>query len=138
MARILGIDYGTKRTGLATTDPLQIIATALETVPTEAVKSWLENYVRTETVERFVLGEPLHEDGNPAQIHDRVLEFRDWLEKTFPDLPVVLQDERYSSVRARSVILQSGAKRKKRRDKSLVDKVSAVLILEDYMRENVW
>ena len=138
MPRILCFDYGTKKTGIATTDPLQIIATAIGTTPTEALKNWLEKYLREEEVERFVLGEPLHPDGNPAQIHEQVLTFRDYLTKTYPTIPVTLQDERYSSARARDIILRSGAKKKKRRDKTLVDKVSAVLILEDYMQENVW
>ena len=138
MPRILCFDYGTKKTGIATTDPLQIIATAIGTTPTEALKDWLEIYLREEEVERFVLGEPLHPDGNPAQIHEQVLTFRDYLMKTYPTIPVTLQDERYSSARARDVILRSGVKKKKRRDKTLVDKVSAVLILEDYMQENVW
>ena len=138
MPRILAFDYGTKRTGIAVTDPLQLIAAPLETVPTGQVEAWLKTYTCTEEIERFVVGEPLHADGNPAQIHDKVMEFCQFLEKEYPDIPITLQDERYSSERAKQVILQSGVRKKKRRDKSLVDKVAAVLILEDYMNENVW
>ena len=138
MPRILAFDYGTKRTGIAVTDPLQLIAAPLETVPTDGVEAWLKTYTFTEEIERFVVGEPLHADGNPAQIHDKVIEFCQFLEREYPHIPITLQDERYSSERAKQVILQSGVRKKKRRDKSLVDKVAAVLILEDYMNEEVW
>lgn len=136
MPRILAIDYGTKRTGLAVTDPLQIIATGLDTVPTSNLLPFLEEYLQNEEVETFVLGEPLYPDGNPAQIHHLVIGLKRKLEKTYPSIPVVLQDERYTSEEAKEVIRNSGVKKKKRRDKSLVDKVSAVLILQDYMEIN--
>lgn len=133
MARILGIDYGTKRTGLATTDPLQIFASGLDTVATPDIFDYLTKYIQEEEVEKIVVGEPLYPDGNPAQIHHLVIGFTRKLRKLFPNIEVVLHDERFTSEEAKRVILQSGAKKKKRRDKALVDKVSAALILKDYL-----
>ena len=133
MARILAIDYGTKRTGLAVTDPLQIIANGLDTVPTADLLEYLSTYFQKEAVETIVLGEPLYPDGNPAQIHHLVIGFSRKLKKLYPDKEVVLHDERFTSEDAKRAILMSGAKRKKRQDKSLVDKISAVIILQDYM-----
>ncbi len=134
MPRILAIDYGTKRTGLAVTDPLQLIAQSLATVPTGDVFGFLKKYFDEEEVELIVVGLPLYPDGNPAQIAPLVDKFVKQLNKEFPHLPVAMQDERYSSETAKDFILKSGARRKKRRDKSLVDKVSAAIILEDYMK----
>lgn len=134
MARILAIDYGTKRTGLAVTDPLQIIASGLETIPTREVFDYLSDYVRAEEVEKIVVGAPLHLDGTPAQIAHLVIGFVRQLSKLFPDIEIVTHDERFTSVEAKRIILQSGVKKKKRRDKSLVDKISAVLILQDYLQ----
>lgn len=136
MGRILAIDYGSKRTGLAVTDPLQIIANRLETVPTNKLFEYLTDYLQQEEVERIVVGEPLYPDGAPAQLMPQVIGFVRKLRKLFPELPVVFQDERYTSETAKEVIRQSGAKRKKRQDKGLVDQVAAVLILQDYLEEN--
>jgi putative Holliday junction resolvase len=133
LARILAIDYGTKRTGIAVTDPLQIIATGLDTVPTERVLDFLQKYISEEEVERIVVGEPMHWDGNPAQIAPQVQAFVRRLMELFPHLEVFMQDERFTSQDAKKIILQSGAKKKKRQDKSLVDKVSAILILQEYL-----
>lgn len=133
MSRILAIDYGTKRTGLAVSDPLQIIANPMDTIPTAGLLDFLKQYVEREEVEAIVVGEPLYPDGNPAQIHHLVVGFVRQLKKLFPGIEVVTHDERFTSEQAREVILQSGAGKKKRRDKSLVDKISAVLILQDYM-----
>lgn len=133
MARILSIDYGTKRTGIAVSDPLQIIANGLDTVPTHQLMPYLAQYFSQEEVETIVLGEPLHMDGNPAQLHSVILKLAERLRKKYPDKEVVLQDERFTSEDAKRAILMSGAKKKKRRDKALVDKISAVIILQDYM-----
>lgn len=133
MARILAIDYGTKRTGLAVTDPLQIIATGLDTVPTQGLIEYLQRYLAQEAVETIVVGEPLYPDGQPAQIHHFVVGLVRRLRKLFPDVEVVTQDERYSSEEAKEIIRQSGAKKKKRQDKALIDKVSATIILRDYL-----
>ena len=135
MARILGIDYGTKRVGVATTDPLQIIASALTTVATKDIFTFLATYLSEEEVECIVVGEPLHEDGTPAQIAHLVLGFVRKLKELYPDLLIVTQDERYTSREAQAIILKSGAKKKKRQDKSLVDKISAALILQAYMEK---
>lgn len=138
VARIMAIDYGTKRVGLAVTDPLKIIANGLDTVATAEVFEFLKNYMETEEVETIVVGEPMHADGNPAQIEPLVQKFVQKLEKEFPNISIERQDERYTSVEARRIILQSGASKKKRRDKKLVDKISAVLILQDYLEDNYY
>lgn len=133
MSRIMGIDYGTKRTGIAVTDPLQIIASALTTVPTHELFDFIAKYLKEEEVEAIVVGEPMYPDGNPAQIADQVKGFVNKLRKQYPDIQVFMQDERYTSNMAKQIILQSGANRKKRQDKALVDKVSAAIILEDFL-----
>ena len=133
MARILGIDYGTKRVGIATTDPLQIISSALTTVATKDVFTFLEKYISEEEVECIVVGEPLHLDGTPAQIAHLVVGFVRKLKESYPTIKIEMQDERYTSKEAQAIILKSGAKKKKRQDKSLIDKVSAALILQAYM-----
>jgi len=138
MGRILAIDFGLKRTGIAVTDPLKIIASGLTTVPTTEVLDFLKKYCASEEVETFVVGLPLHPDGNPAQIAPQADAFVERLKKLFPEKPVARQDERYTSNEAKRIILQSGVKKQKRRDKTLVDKVAAALILEQYMQENHW
>lgn len=135
MARILAIDYGTKRTGIAVTDPLQIIANGLDTLPTEQVFDFLKKYIAEEPVETIVVGEPMYPDGNPAQIAPQVQAFVKQLRELFPTLKVLMQDERFTSEDAKKIILQSGAKKKKRQDKGLVDKISAVLILQEYLEK---
>ena len=135
----MSIDYGTKRVGVAVTDPLQIIANGLETVPTPEIFNFLKQYMVEEEVVEMVVGMPYHLDGNPTHVSPLIEEFIKKINKLFPALKVVTQDERFTSVDAKKIILQSGAKKKKRRDKSLVDKISAVLILQEYMetkREN--
>jgi putative Holliday junction resolvase len=138
MSRILAIDFGLKRTGIAVTDPLKIIASGLTTVPTHEVLAFLQKYCAEEPVECFVVGLPLYPDGNPAQIAAQADAFARRLGKLFPDKPVFRQDERNTSNEAKRIILQSGVKKQKRRDKALVDKIAAALILEQYMQENHW
>lgn len=138
MARVLAIDYGTKRSGMAVTDPLQLTIGGLDTLPTEELMDFLQRYLEAEEVETIVLGEPLHPDGRPAQIHHLVMGLARRLQKQFPQVEVVFQDERFTSEDAKTVIRQSGVGKKKRRDKELVDKVSAVLILKDYMESHRW
>lgn len=138
MGRILAIDYGSKRTGIAVTDPLKIIASGLTTIPTAELMDFLEKYCSQEEVEGFVVGLPMHADGNPAQIAPQVDLFVKKLQEKFPDRPIARQDERYTSVDAQRLILQSGIKKQKRRDKALVDKIAAALILEQYMEANYW
>ncbi len=138
MGRILAIDFGLKRTGIAVTDPLKIIASGLTTVPTPEIFDFLKKYCAAENVEIFVVGLPLHADGNPAQIARQVDDFVEKLQKTFPEIPIRRQDERNTSSDAKKIILQSGIGKKKRQDKSRVDKVAAALILEQFMQENYW
>jgi len=138
VGRIISIDYGTKRTGIAVTDPLQIIASGLTTVHTSELWDWLQTYIAEESVDKVVLGEPLHHDDKPAQFHHLVIGFSRKIKKEYPDIEVVLWDERFTSQAAKQAILLSGAKKKKRRQKDLVDKMSAALILQDYMENNVW
>lgn len=133
MPRIVAIDYGTKRTGIAATDPLQIIASGIGTFPTDEVLPFLKGYLSSEEVGCIVVGDPKYPDGNPAQIAPQVQAFVRKLRETFPGLDVVLHDERFTSEEAKQVIRQVVPSRKKRRDKGLVDKVSAVIILQDYL-----
>jgi putative Holliday junction resolvase len=138
MSRILAIDYGLKRCGIAVTDPLRIIASGLTTVETKELMDFLKTYCAEEDVACFVVGLPMHHDGNPAQIAPQVDAFSEKLQKQFPDKPVFRYDERYTSKEASKIILQSGIKKSKRRDKALVDKIAAALILEHYMEANHW
>lgn len=138
MSRIIAIDFGLKRTGIAVTDPLKIIASGLTTLPTAEVLAFLKKYCAEEPVECFVVGLPLYPDGNPAQIAAQADAFAQQLRKQFPDKPVFRQDERYTSNEAKRILLQSGAKKQKRRDKALVDKIAAALILEQFMQEHHW
>lgn len=133
VARIISIDYGTKRVGLAVTDPLQIIATGLDTVPTANIFDYLAQYFQTEEVEKIVVGEPFNLDGTPSEVTPHIKGFITKLSKLYPTIPIDRQDERFTSVEARAAILQSGVKKKKRRDKTLVDKISAVIILQNYL-----
>lgn len=134
MSRIMGIDYGTKRTGIAVTDPLQIIASGLTTVSTHELFDFLEKYFSEEEVEMVVVGESYHKDGNPTKVMQHITGFVRKLRKKYPDLEVVMHDENHTSSRAKEIILESGIPQKKRRDKSLLDKIAAALILEDYLK----
>ena len=138
MARIMAIDYGAKKTGVAVTDALHITITGLDTVATKDLISFLETYFQEEEVSTIVLGMPHHPDGQPAQLAPAILALGEKLKEKFSDKAIAFQDETYTSVEARQFILQSGARKKKRRDKSLVDKVSATLILRDYMEARHW
>lgn len=133
MSRILAIDYGKKRTGLAATDPMQIIASPLDTVATSDLWSFLKDYIDTEPVEAIVMGQPTHADGSPTYLQADITTLHAKLSKTYPHIPLHYQDESLTSAQAKAIIRTSGAKKKKRRDKSLVDKVSAVLILQRFL-----
>ncbi len=134
MARILSIDYGRKRTGLAVTDPLQIIAGGLATVSTSELFDWLKSYVEREQVERIVIGEPRQMDGSPSENLARVQQFVNRWRKAVPAIPIEFYDERFTSVLAHQAMLDGGLKKKARQNKALVDEISATIILEDYMR----
>ncbi|HZH55229.1 MAG TPA: Holliday junction resolvase RuvX [Sphingobacteriaceae bacterium] len=133
--RIMAFDYGTKRIGVAVTDPLQIIANALTTVHPDEVWNFLAKYLEQEPVAKFIVGLPLQMDGTPSQSSSHVVGFVRKLKKTYPQIPVETMDERFTSKMATASILASGANRKQRRDKSLVDAVSATLILQSYMEK---
>lgn len=133
MARILSIDYGKKRTGLAVTDPLQIIAGGLVTVVTSGLFDFLRDYVAKEQVERIVIGEPKQSDGSPSENMQRVTRFVNRWRKAFPTIPIELYDERFTSVLAHRAMIEGGLHKKKRQDKALVDEISATIILQSYL-----
>ena len=134
MGRILSIDYGKKRTGLAVSDPLQLIAGGLATVATHELFDFLTRYVTREPVERIVIGEPRQPKGQPSENMERVRQFVNRWRKQRPDIPIEYYDERFTSVLAHQAILAGGLHKKARQDKALVDEISATIILEDYMR----
>lgn len=133
MPRILSIDYGKRRTGLAVTDPLQLIAGGLCTVETPQLLAYIQNYVSREEVERIVVGLPTQTNGQPSENQARVREFVGRLRKALPNIPVEFYDERFTSVLAHQAMLESGIGRKRRQDKALVDEISATIILQSYM-----
>ena len=134
MARILSIDYGKKRTGLAVTDPLQIIAGGLATVATSELFDYLQAYIAREQVEMIVIGEPRQPNGEPSENLARVQQFVNRWRKAVPQVPIQYYDERFTSVLAHQAMLDGGLKKKARQNKGLVDEISATIILEDYMR----
>lgn len=134
MSRILSIDYGKKRTGLAVTDPLQIIANGLTTVETKDLLDFLLKYVKEEEVGQIVIGKPMQPNGQPSENLGRVEAFVNRWRKVSPSVPIVFYDERFTSVLAHRAIIDGGVKKKARREnKGLVDEVSATIILQDYM-----
>lgn len=133
MGRALAIDYGTKRTGIAVTDPLRIIATPLDTVPTHELLNYLKAYLQKESVDEFIVGMPktlMNEDSETAPM---VRQFVVQLKKTFPEKPVHLADERFTSSMAKRAMIDGGMKKKDRRNKSNVDKISATIILQSFL-----
>ena len=134
VARILSIDYGKKRTGLAVTDPLQIVPGGLATVPTPELLGFLKDYFTREKVERVVIGEPRQMNGQASENLARVRQFVAIFKKTFPDMPIDYYDERFTSVLAHRAMLDSGINKKARQNKALVDEISATIILQDYLQ----
>ena len=133
MPRILSIDYGKRRTGLAVTDPLQIIAGGLATVSTSELYDYLVAYVSREPVERIIIGKPIQTNGLPSENLARVEQFVNRWRKHQPQLPIEYVDERYTSVLAHRAMIDGGLKKKARQDKALVDEISATIILQSYM-----
>ena len=132
--RILSIDYGKKRTGIAVTDPLQLIAGGLATVSTSELFEFLARYVAQEQVERIVVGKPMQPNGSPSENMARVQQFVARWRKQYPSIPIEYYDERYTSVLAHRTIIESGIRKKERRDnKGLVDTISATILLQDWM-----
>ena len=133
MDRIVGIDYGRRRTGLASSDPLGIFASALDTVDTAKLIDYIKNYANGERIIRFVVGYPRNLDGAPAEAAADVDIFLKLLSKAFPDIPVSLEDERFTSVLAHRAMIDGGMKASDRRDKASVDRISAAIILQGYL-----
>ena len=134
MDRIIGIDFGSARTGIAVSDPLRIFASALDTLPSAKIIAYLKKYEEQgERIVRFVVGYPLALDGSPAQSASGVEEFLKKVQKAFPDVPITLEDERFTSVLAHRAMIDGGMKASRRRDKKEVDRISAAIILQSYL-----
>jgi len=133
MNRTIGIDYGRARVGVAVSDPLGIFASPMETVPSAKIIEYLQKYAEKETIERFVVGYPINLNGRPSEAAADVDKFLKALAKAFPDIPVSLEDERFTSVLAHRAMIDGGMKKSERRDKASVDKISAAIILQSYI-----
>lgn len=133
MPRLLAIDYGLKRTGIAVTDPLQIIATGLTTVESPKLIDFLKSYFVREQVEKIIIGEPKNLDDSDTHATEPVRKIVEKLKKTFPAIPVVLVDERYTSSMAKRAMIDMGMKKKQRRDKAAVDEIAATIMLQEYL-----
>ena len=137
MDRIIGIDYGRRRVGVAVSDPLRIFASALDTVPSAKIIEYLKKYAQKEVITRFVVGYPMNMDNRPSEAAADVEIFLKNLAKAFPDIPVTREDERFTSVLAHRAMIEGGMKAKDRRDKNSVDRISAAIILQSYLdRQN--
>ena len=134
MGRILAIDYGRKRTGIAVTDPLQIIAGNLATVPTHTLLAFIKDYIAREQVDRIVIGQPTQLNGEPSESMKYITPFVNRLRKELPDMTVVMYDERFTSSIAHQAMIDGGMKKSDRRDKSRVDAIAATIILNDYLQ----
>ncbi|MCL8006423.1 Holliday junction resolvase RuvX [Gelidibacter japonicus] len=133
MARILAIDYGTKRTGIAVTDELQIIASGLTTVATKELLPFLKDYISKENVELFLVGEPRQMNNEVSESEESIQSFLKKLAKSIPDMPVKRVDERFTSKMAFQTMIDSGLKKGQRKNKALVDEISATIILQSYL-----
>jgi len=135
MARILAVDYGLKRTGLAVTDDLQIIASGLKTVQTNEIFAFLESYLEVEQVELFVVGEPKQMNYSASEVEKHILPFIKKLKLKFPNIPVQRIDERFTSKMAFQAMIDGGLKKKQRQNKALIDQISATIILQTYLEQ---
>lgn len=136
MGRVLAFDYGKVRTGMAVTDPLRIIATPLETVPTSSLFEFLSRYIENEQVDEFVVGRPRTLANKPSEIDGDVTRFVSELKRQFPGKAVSEMDERFTSRMAKDTLIRGGMKKKERRNKGHVDRISATLILQDFLQRN--
>lgn len=136
MGRIVALDYGKIRTGIAVTDELQLIASGLITVPTHELLNFLKKYAADENVDKWVLGEPKQMNNKPSESEALILAFIKKLRMAFPEIPVERQDERFTSKMAVQSMLEGGSKKQQRRNKALVDEISATLILQSYIARN--
>ena len=135
MGRVVALDYGSKRVGIAVTDPLKIIATPLETVQTKEIINFLKRYDKREEIEEFVVGNPYDLKGNPTNATHLVKEFVIKLQQSFPGKQISLEDEKYTSKIATAAMLAGGMKKKDRRKKENIDKISATIILQSYLEK---
>lgn len=133
MGRILAIDFGRKRTGLAVTDPLRITANPLITIPTHTLEEWLKDYFTKETVDEVVIGHPYQMNGEDSESMQYIQPFINRFKKVFPDIPLKEYDERFTSVIAYQAMIAGGMKKSQRQDKAVVDKIAACIILEGYL-----
>ena len=133
MPRILSIDYGIKRAGIAVTDEMQIIASGLTTVPSETLITFLKDYFAKEKVEKVIIGEPKQMDGTPSESTTIIEKFIKIFTATFPEMPLDRVDERFTSKMAFQTMIDSGLKKKQRQNKALVDEIAATIMLQDYM-----
>jgi putative Holliday junction resolvase len=137
MGRILAIDFGKKRTGIAVTDPLQIIATGLETVESKELIGYLKKYFASEEVDKVLIGYPLNWDDSPTDATPLVDKFIKQFQHVFPNMPFDKQDERFTSKMATEAMLQMGLKKKDRANKGLIDEISATIILQEYLQSKI-
>lgn len=133
MGRILAVDYGVKRTGLAVTDEMQMIAFGLATVPTDAIFTYLTDYFQKESVELIIVGEPKQMDNSPSESEQYIQVFLAKISEKFPDIAIKRHDERFTSKMAFQSMLDGGLKKKQRRNKALIDEISATIILQSYL-----
>lgn len=138
MGRLLAIDYGQKRVGIAVTDPLKIAANGLDTIPTHQIIEFLTKYTSSEQVERFIVGSPKQNDNTDSTNMARVKTFVKQLEKHFPHIPITMVDERFTSVLAHRAMIDGGLHKKARQNKALVDKIAATIILQSYMESYLY
>ena len=138
MGRIIGIDYGRKRSGIAVTDPLKIIANGLTTVPSHTLIEFLQGYMAKESVEKIIVGLPKQLNGDPSESMKYITPFLNRLRKVLPDIPIELYDERFTSTIAHKAMIDGGMKKKDRQNKEIVDSIAASIILNDYLQSKTF
>jgi len=138
MGRLIGIDYGKKRVGIAVTDPGQMIASGLTTVGSHEVLEFLKTYIEKEDVDKFIVGEPKQMNNEPSESAEFVKAFVTGLKRKFPDIPVIMVDERFTSKMAKRAMIDGGMKKKQRQNKAMVDSISAALILQSFMESTIY
>jgi len=136
MGRIVALDYGKKRTGVAVSDPLRLIAGGLTTMPSHEIIGFLKQYVSENAVDIFILGDPRQMNYEPSENRQRVLKFKKDLERSFPDIEIQMVDERFTSLLAQQAMIQGGLKKKDRQNKALVDELSATIMLQSFLETN--
>ena len=136
MGRIIAIDYGRKRSGIAVTDTLKIVANGLTTVPTHTLSDFIKNYIASESVEKIIVGLPKQMNNQPSENMRYIQPFVNRLRKEIPEIPVEMYDERFTSVLAHRAMIDGGMKKMARRDKAIVDEISATIILNDYLESS--